>query len=189
MRTYPENSARQLFCRRIPWLVALMISATFTGAVITRFEDALAAHLALTVYIPMLMGTGGNAGAQASVTVIRALSLGELTGKDLPLVIWKELRTALLCALTLAIVCFGKIWFLDRWLLSDSGITPAVTVVVCLALFVTVLFADLVGAMLPLGAKRVGLDPAVMASPFITTIVDGASLLVYFWFAKLLLEV
>jgi len=189
MRPYPENSAYRLFYRRIPWLAALMISATFTGAVITRFEDALAAHLALTVYIPMLMGTGGNAGAQASVTVIRALSLGELTVKDLPKVIWKELRTAFLCALTLAVICAAKIWFVDKWLLTGSGVTPAVTAVVSLSLFVTVLLANLVGAVLPIGAKRIGLDPAVMASPFITTIVDGASLLVYFWFARLLLGV
>ena len=189
MRTYPENSARQLFYGRIPWLAALMISATFTGAVITRFENALAAHLALTVYIPMLMGTGGNAGAQSSVAVIRALSLGEITIKDLPHVIRKELRTALLCAATLAAVCYCKIWFLDRWLLSGSGITPAVTAVVCLALFVTVVLAKLVGAALPMVAKAIKLDPAVMASPFITTIVDAASLLVYFWFAHLLLKI
>lgn len=189
MRTYPENSARQLFYGRIPWLAALMVSATFTGAVITRFEDALAAHLALTVYIPMLMGTGGNAGAQASVAVIRALSLGELTTKDLPRVIRKELKAAVLCAVALAAVCYCKIWFLDRWLLSGSGITPAVTAVVCAALFLTVIFADLVGAILPIGAKGIGLDPAVMANPFITTIVDGASLLIYFWFARLLLKI
>ena len=189
MRPYSESSPFQLFGRRIPWLAALMISATFTGAVITRFEDALAAHLALTVYIPMLMGTGGNAGAQASVTVIRALSLGELTVRDLPRVIWKELRAAFLCALALAVVCYAKIWLVDRWLLSGSGITPVVTAVVSLSLFVTVLLANLVGAALPMGAKRMGLDPAVMASPFITTIVDAASLLVYFWFARLLLGV
>lgn len=189
MRPYSENSARQLFRSRIPWLAALMVSATFTGAVITRFEDALAAHMALTGYIPMLMGTGGNAGAQASVAVIRALSLGELAVKDLPRVIRKELRTAFLCALALAVVCYAKIWFLDRWLLPGTGITPAVTRVVSFSLFVTVLLANLVGAVLPMGAKRIGIDPAVMASPFITTIVDAASLLIYFWFARLLLGV
>ena len=189
MRPYPENSAYRLFYRRIPWLAALMISATFTGAVITRFEDALAAHLALTVYIPMLMGTGGNAGAQASVTVIRALSLGELTVKDLPKVIWKELRTAILCGVVLAAVCFVKIWLVDRLLMGNEEITLLVDAVVCLTLAVTVVIAKLVGCSLPLAAKALRLDPAVMASPFISTIVDALSLLVYFLFAKALLGV
>ena len=137
----------------------------------------------------MLMGTGGNSGSQSSVTVIRALSLDELRFDDLGRVIWKEIRTAILCGLALAVVCFAKIWLIDRTLFGNTDITLMVNAVVCLALFVTVVVAKLVGAVLPLGAKALGLDPAVMASPFITSIVDALSLLVYFLFARMLLGV
>ena len=188
-KTYLRSSAFELFKNRIPWLLLLMVSATFTGMIITSFEGALAAQAALTAFIPMLMGTGGNSGSQSSVTVIRALSLDELRFGDLPLVIWKEIRTAVLCGAALALVCFGKIWLVDRMLLGNDGITLMVDAVVCLALFATVLVSKLVGAVLPLGAKALGLDPAVMASPFITSIVDALSLLVYFLFARLLLGV
>ena len=188
-KTYLKSSVWELFKNRIPWLMLLMISATFTGLIITTFEGALAAQVALTAFIPMLMGTGGNSGSQSSVTVIRALSLGELKFSDLPKVIWKEIRTAVLCGLALALVCFLKIWFVDKLLLGNSDITFMVDAVVSLALLVTVLLAKLVGAALPLAAKAVKLDPAVMASPFITSIVDALSLLVYFLFAKLLLGV
>ena len=188
-KTYLKSSAFELFKQRIPWLLLLMISATFTGMIITSFEGALAAQAALAAFIPMLMGTGGNSGSQSSVTVIRALSLGELRFSDLPKVIWKEIRTAVLCGAVLAIVCFGKIWLVDRLLLGNEGITLMVDAVVCLALFATVLAAKLVGAVLPLGAKALKLDPAVMASPFITSIVDALSLLVYFLFATLLLGI
>ena len=186
-RTYLKSSAWALFKSRIPWLLLLMISATFTGMIITSFEDALAAQVALTAFIPMLMGTGGNSGSQSSVTVIRALSLGELRLADVWHVVWKEIRTAVLCGLALAVVCFGKIWFVDKLLLGNENIDLMVDAVVCLALFVTVLLAKVVGAVLPLGAKALKLDPAVMASPFITTIVDAVSLLIYFLFANLLL--
>ena len=145
--------------------------------------------MALSAFIPMLMGTGGNSGSQSSVTVIRALSLDELRFADLPRVIWKEIRTAVLCGAALALVCFAKIWLVDRLLLGNPGITMGVNAVVCLALFVTVLAAKLTGAVLPMVAKLMKLDPAVMASPFITSIVDALSLLVYFLFAKLLLGV
>ncbi len=188
-KTYLRSSVWELFKNRIPWLLLLMISATFTGMIITSFEDALAAQAALTAFIPMLMGTGGNSGSQSSVTVIRALSLGELDGDDLLLVIWKEIRTAVLCGIALAIVCFAKIWLVDRLLLGNDQISLLVNVVVCLALAVTVLVAKLVGAILPIGAKALKLDPAVMASPFITSIVDALSLLVYFLFARILLGV
>ena len=188
-KTYLKSSVWELFKNRIPWLLLLMISATFTGMIITSFEGALAAQAALTAYIPMLMGTGGNSGSQSSVTVIRALSLGELDWDDLPRVIWKEIRTAVLCGLALAVVCFGKIWLIDRLLLGNTQITLMVDAVVCLALAVTVLAAKLVGAVLPIGAKLLHLDPAVMASPFITSIVDALSLLVYFLFARALLGV
>ena len=188
-KTYLKSSIWELFKNRIPWLLLLMMSATFTGMIITSFEDALAAQVALTAFIPMLMGTGGNSGSQSSVTIIRALSLDELKFADLPTVLWKEIRTSVLCGVVLALVCFGKIWLVDRMLLGNTDITLMVDAVVCLALLVTVVSAKIVGAVLPMVAKVVKLDPAVMASPFITTIVDALSLLVYFLFAKMLLNV
>jgi len=166
-----------------------MVSATFTGLIITAFEGALAAQVALTAFIPMLMGTGGNSGSQSSVTVIRALSLDELRFADIGIVIWKELRTAVLCGVALAVVCFAKIWLVDRLLLGNTDITVMVNLVVCLTLAATVVCAKLVGCCLPMIAKIMHLDPAVMASPFISTIVDALSLLVYFLFAKTLLGV
>ncbi len=188
-KTYLKSSAAELFKNRVPWLMLLMVSATFTGLIITAFEGALAAQVALTAFIPMLMGTGGNSGAQSSVTVIRALSLGELEFGDVGIVIWKELRTAILCGIALAAVCFAKIWLVDRLLFGNTDISVMVNLVVCLALLVTVVIAKLTGCLLPLLAKALGLDPAVMASPFISTIVDALSLLVYFLFAKALLGV
>ena len=188
-KTYIRSSAWELFKNRIPWLLLLMVSATFTGMIITAFEDALAVQVVLTAFIPMLMGTGGNSGSQSSVTIIRALSLDELKLVDLPRVVWKEIRTAVLCGLALAVVCYLKLWLVDGKLLGNGDITPQVNLVVCLALFVTVLSAKIVGAVLPMAAKALKLDPAVMASPFITSIVDALSLLVYFLFAKMLLPV
>ena len=188
-KTYLKSSIWELFKNRIPWLMLLMLSATFTGLIITSFEDALAAQVALTAFIPMLMGTGGNSGSQSSVTVIRALSLDELKFADLPKVLWKEIRTSVLCGIALSIACFAKIWLVDRMLMGNEEITLLVDAVVCLALLVTVVAAKIVGAVLPMVAKVVKLDPAVMASPFITTIVDALSLLVYFVFAKMLLKV
>lgn len=188
-KTYLKSSAWELFKNRIPWLLLLMVSATFTGMIITAFEGALAAQAVLTAFIPMLMGTGGNSGSQSSVTIIRALSLGELKFSNLALVVWKEIRTAVLCGVVLAVVCFGKIWVVDRMLLGNTDITLLVDAVVCLALLVTVLVAKIVGAVLPMVAKAIGLDPAVMASPFITSIVDALSLLVYFLFAGSMLGI
>ena len=188
-KTYLKSSIWELFKNRIPWLMLLMLSATFTGMIITSFEDALAAQVALTAFIPMLMGTGGNSGSQSSVTVIRALSLDELKFADLPRVLWKEIRTSVLCGIVLSIACFAKIWLVDRLMMGNMEITLLVDAVVCLALLVTVVAAKIVGAVLPMVAKVVKLDPAVMASPFITTIVDALSLLVYFLFAKMLLKV
>ena len=188
-KIYLRSAPWELFKNRIPWLLLLMVTATFTGMIITAFEGALAAQVALTAFIPMLMGTGGNSGSQSSVTVIRSLSLGEVELRDLPRVVWKEMRTAVLCGLVLGVVCFAKIWLVDRLLLGNEDITLMVDAVVCLALFVTVLLAKLVGAVLPLLAKAIKLDPAVMASPFITSIVDALSLLVYFLFARMLLGV
>ncbi|MBE6921759.1 MAG: magnesium transporter [Ruminococcaceae bacterium] len=188
-KPYLKSSPFELFKNRIPWLMLMMVSATFTGLIMTAFEDALAAQIALSAFIPMLMGTGGNSGSQSSVTVIRGLSLGELTFSDVGEVLWKEIRTALMCGIALAVVCFGKIWLVDKLLFGNENITLMVDLVVCLALCVTVVVAKLVGCLLPIGAKAVKLDPAVMASPFISTIVDALSLLVYFLFAKMLLGV
>ena len=188
-KAYLKSSVFELVKNRVPWLMLLMVSSTFTGLIITSFEDALSKVVALTAFIPMLMGTGGNSGSQSSVTVIRSLSLGELKFRDIGVVLWKELRTSILCGVALAIVCFAKIWLVDHLLMGNADITPMVNLVVCLALFVTVIIAKLVGGMLPLVAKALGADPAVMASPFITTIVDALSLLVYFMFAKSLLPI
>jgi len=188
-KPYLKSSPFELFKNRIPWLMLMMVSATFTGLIMTAFEDALAAQIALSAFIPMLMGTGGNSGSQSSVTVIRGLSLGELTFSDVGEVLWKEIRTAIMCGIALAAVCFAKIWLVDRMLFGNENITLMVDLVVCLALAVTVVVAKLVGCLLPIGAKAIKLDPAVMASPFISTIVDALSLLVYFLFAKMLLGV
>ena len=188
-KSYMSSSPFELFKHRIPWLMLLMVSATFTGMIISSFEASLGALPILTVFIPMLMDTGGNSGSQSSVTVIRALSLDELRFKDILSVIWKEIRTAALCGLVLSVLCFGKVMLVDRLLMGNASVTVWVDVTVCLTLGVTVLVAKVVGCSLPLIAKRLGFDPAVMASPFITTIVDAMSLLLYFFFAKLLLGV
>ena len=186
-KTYLRSTSWDLFKHRIPWLALLMVSATFTGMIITGFESALAAQVVLTAFIPMLMDTGGNSGSQASVTIIRALSLGELDFADTPKVIWKEINTAVLCGVALATLCFVKIMLVDRMLLGNEDITTITALVVCFTMVITVLIAKLVGCSLPLAAKKVGFDPAVMASPFITTIVDALSLLVYFGIASALL--
>ena len=186
-KSYLRSNAWDLFRHRIPWLALLMVSATFTGMIITGFESALAAQVVLTAFIPMLMDTGGNSGSQASVTVIRALSLGELEFADAPKVIWKEVQTAALCGLALSMLCFGKIMLVDRLMLGNTDITALTAFVVCFTMALTVLMAKIVGCTLPMAAKRIGFDPAVMASPFITTIVDALSLLVYFGIASALL--
>ena len=186
-KEYLRSTPFEIFKNRIPWLLLLMISATFTGMIITGFENALAAQVVLTSFIPMLMDTGGNSGGQASVTVIRALSLGELEFKDLVSVIWKEIQTAVLCGITLATVCFIKIILIDRLLLGNEDVTVMVAFVVCATMAVTILVAKVIGCTLPMIAYRLGFDPAVMSSPFITTIVDALSLLVYFGFASAIL--
>ena len=180
-KPYPKVGIFETYKNRIPWLLFLMISATFTGAIITGFEDALSAYVVLTAYIPMLMDTGGNAGSQASVSIIRGLSLKEIEFEDLFKIIWKEIRVAVLCGLTLAIANFAKLMLLDR-------VSFLVAVVICLTLLFVVLIAKLVGCCLPMLASKIGFDPAVMASPFITTIVDALSLLVYFNIATRMLH-
>ncbi len=187
-KTYLRSSPFELFKHRIPWLALLMISATFTGMIISSFEEKLAAMVCLTAFIPMLMDTGGNSGSQSSVTVIRALSLGELEFADLGRVIWKEIRTALICGAVLGALCVGKVMLVDHLFMGTEGVDLTVALTVGLTLSVTVLCAKLVGCTLPMLAKKLGFDPAVMASPFITTIVDALSLLVYFGLATALLH-
>ncbi len=186
-KPYLRSNALEIFRQRIPWLMLLMISATFTGMIISGFESALAAQVVLTAFIPMLMDTGGNSGSQASVTVIRAISLGELEFRDLPAVIWKEIQTAVLCGVALSAACFAKILLIDRLLLGNTDVTVLVALVVCVTMALTILVAKIVGCTLPVLAHKLGFDPAVMASPFITTIVDALSLLVYFAIANALL--
>jgi magnesium transporter len=187
-KSYMKSSPFDLWKARIPWLMLLTVSATFTGMIITKFEDALSASLVLTAFIPMLMDSGGNCGSQASVTVIRAISLDEVSFSDLGTVIWKELRTAVLCGVCLAAVSFLKLQLIDRLLLSNDAVTLSVSLVVALTLMCTVLCAKLVGCILPMLAKKLGFDPAVMSSPFITTIVDAISLIIYFQIAQQILH-
>lgn len=176
---YLKQSVFSIFKSRVPWLLILMLSATFTSIIISSFENALAVIPILSAFIPMLMGTGGNAGAQASATVIRGLSLEEIRLRDVFRVILKELRVSALCGACLAVAMFIKMLTLDR-LIMGSEVSALVALTVCITLFLTVIFAKIIGGLLPLFAKRVGVDPAVMASPFITTLTDTITLLVYF---------
>ena len=180
-KPYDKISIFETFKARIPWLLLLMVSATFTGKIIQSFEDKLATCAVLTAFIPMIMDTGGNAGGQASVSIIRALSLNEVEFKDVFKVIWKELRVSICCAIVLAICNFIKILLIDR-------VSVMVALAVCSTLAITVIIAKLIGCTLPMVAKKIGFDPAVMASPFITTIVDACALLVYFQIATSILS-
>ena len=188
-KPYLKTGVLETWKARIPWLLVLMLSATFTGIILNHYETALAACIVLNSFIPMLTGTGGNSGTQASTAVIRALSLDEVEFSDLGHVIWKELRVALLCGACLGGANFVKMMLVDRALLHNAAVTPTVALVVCLTLVLVVFFAKLVGCSLPILAERIGLDPAVMASPFISTIVDAISLIIYFRFASLLLGI
>lgn len=188
-KPYLKTGIYEMFKARIPWLLLLMISATFTGQIISRFENALAAATVLTAYIPMLMDTGGNAGSQAAVTVIRGISLSEIEFSDTFRVIWKEIRVSVLCGVTLAAANFIKLIIIDQMLFHNSAVTTPVALVVCSTLVVTVFASKLVGCALPLLAKKLGFDPAVMASPIITTIVDAISLSIYFQFASVIMHV
>lgn len=181
-KPYLRTGVFETWKQRIPWLLILMVSATFTSMIITSFENALAAQVVLTAFIPMLMDTGGNSGSQAAVTIIRGISLGEIEFRDIFRIIWKEFRVALLCGSVLSVANFLKLIFIDR-------VGLYVAAVVCLTLLLSVVIAKIVGSILPLFAKKIGFDPAVMASPFITTIVDALSLLVYFRIASLILHI
>lgn len=181
-KPYTKTSVIETFKKRIPWLLFLMISATFTGAIIQGYQNALASYAVLTMYIPMFMDTGGNAGGQASVTIIRSISLGEVEFSDILKVVWKEMRVAVLCGITLAAVNFAKLMLFDH-------VGMQVAFIVCLTMVITVMVAKIVGCMLPMLAKQIGFDPAVMASPFITTIVDAVSLVIYFQIATRMLGI
>ncbi|MBQ9062504.1 MAG: magnesium transporter [Eubacterium sp.] len=180
-KPYMKTGILDTYKKRIPWLLFLMLSATFTGSIITRFESALSAYVVLTAYIPMLMDTAGNAGSQASVSIIRGLSLNEIEFKSLFIVVWKEIRVAVMCGVTLAAANFVKLQVVDR-------LPMTVALVVCITLIVVITFAKTIGCVLPMVANRIGVDPAVMASPLITTIVDAVALFVYFTLATNILH-
>lgn len=186
---YLKTPVIKLWSSRIPWLMILMISATFTGMIISKFESSLAVLPILTAFIPMLMGTGGNAGSQASVTVIRGISLGQVEFRDFFKVLWKECRVSILCGAVLGIAAVGKVMLVDSLIMGNPDVTIFVALVVGLTLFATIVAAKIIGCALPLFAKKIGLDPAVMASPLITTLIDTVSLLVYFYFASMILNI
>ena len=185
-KTYLKTGVFETVKARIPWLMFLMLTATFTGWIISAFEDALAS-VVLIAFIPMIMNTGGNSGSQSSVTIIRAMSLGDIEFKDVLRVFFKEFRVSLICGLVLSVVNFVKIILLDNLIMSGE-VSIIVAFVVSLTILATVVFAKIVGCLLPIGAKKIGLDPTVMASPFITTLVDAVSLLIYFTIASALLS-
>ncbi|MCI5498421.1 MAG: magnesium transporter [Clostridiales bacterium] len=188
-KPYLRTGVMETWKSRVPWLLILMLSATLTSMVLTSYETSLAACSALIAFIPMLTGTGGNSGTQASVAVIRGLSLGEVEFSDTLQVIWKEIRVAVLCGLTLAACNFVKLMVVDRLVLHNAGVTVAVAAVICLTMVFTVLCAKTVGCLLPLLAQRIHLDPAVMASPFISTVVDVVTLIIYFQVARTVLGI
>ena len=188
-KPYSRSAAWEIWKNRIPWLMFLMLSATFTSMILTSFESRLAAVAGLVPFIPMLMGTGGNSGAQSATAVIRSLSLGDTEPRDALRVIWKEWRVAILCGLSLSAVNFGKMLLVDGLLLGNPNITVAVAATVSLSIVFIVMFAKLVGSLLPIGAERIGLDPAVMANPLISTLTDAVSLLIYISIAKLILHI
>ncbi|MBQ4527027.1 MAG: magnesium transporter [Clostridia bacterium] len=189
-KTYLKTGVFETWKQRIPWLLLLMVSAAFTGKIISSFEGALASCVILTAFIPMLMDTAGNSGGQTSVTIIRSLSLGDIEMKDIFRIMWKEFRVALVCGITLGIVNFAKMMIFDSSAIASDGQSAVlVSLVVSVTLVVTIVFAKIVASILPIGAKKIGFDPAVMASPFITTIVDALALLVYFNIAKAFLGI
>ncbi|HPS75328.1 MAG TPA: magnesium transporter [Oscillospiraceae bacterium] len=187
-KPYSRTAVKDMWKNRIPWLMFLMLSATFTSMIITDFEDSLAAQAVLVGFIPMLMGTGGNSGAQASTAVIRSISLGDTEPGDAPKVAWKEWRVAVLCGLSLALINFVKMLLVDRLLLGNGAVTVLVAATVSCSIVFIVMFAKVVGSMLPLLAEKIGVDPAVMANPLISTITDAVSLLIYFEMARLVLH-
>ena len=185
-KPYMKTSVWGIYRKRIPWLLVLMLSATFTSAIISSFEGALASVIVLSSFIPMITGSGGNAGSQASVSVIRALSLGEIEFKSLFKVLWKELRVSILCGATLAAANFIKLMIFD---LNGNPNAFVIALVVSLTLLGTIMMSKLVGSSLPLLASKIGFDPAVMANPLISTVCDSLSLLIYFGIATTILNI
>ena len=195
-KPYLKTTVWETWKQRVPWLLLLMLTATFTSTIITKYEAAIGTYAILTAFFPMLMGTGGNAGGQTSVAIIRALSLGEVELKNVFRVFWKELRVGVLCGATLAIATFVKVMAIDfhfqMYSTSSTGQVQnnlIISLAICATVFSAIVVAKAVGTLLPLGAKRIGLDPAVMASPFITTIVDTVTLMIYFTIASALLGI
>ncbi len=188
-KPYSRTSTIEMWKNRIPWLMFLMLSATFTSMILTDFENILAAQAGLVAFIPMLMGTGGNSGAQASTAVIRSLSLGDTEPRDVLCVMWKEWRVSLICGLTLAVVNFVKMLLVDGLLLQNANVTVAVAATVSLSIVFIVMFAKVVGSVLPIAAEKMGVDPAVMSNPLISTLTDAVSLLIYIYVAKLVLHI
>lgn len=188
-KPYSRTGTLEMWKNRIPWLMFMMLSATFTSMILTKFEDMLAVQAGLVAFIPMLMGTGGNSGAQASTAVIRSLSLGDTEPKDAFRVMWKEWRVAAICGITLAAVNFVKMLLLDGMLLHNDSVTIAVAATVSVSIVFIVMFAKVVGSMLPIIAEKVGVDPAVMANPLISTVTDAVSLLIYINVARLILHI
>ena len=188
-KPYSRTGPFDMWKNRIPWLMFLMLSATFTSMILTSFEDMLAVQAGLVAFIPMLMGTGGNSGAQSSTAVIRSLSLGDTEPKDVLRVMWKEWRVALLCGVSLAVVNFGKMLLLDGFILHNDSVTVLVAATVSLSIVFIVMFAKVVGSTLPILAEKIGVDPAVMANPLISTVTDAVSLLIYIYVAKLILHI
>ena len=187
-KPYLKTGVLETWSKRIPWLLLLMVSATFTSTILGHFEGALSALPILTVFVPMLMDTGGNAGGQTSVTIIRSMSVGDIEPSDVLRILWKEFRVALLCGATVGTACFVKTMLVD-FRLHFTWENVRVSLVVCATIATAILIAKLIGTLLPIGAKKIGFDPAVMASPFLTTIVDTLTLLVYFGIASLCLGI
>ena len=188
-KPYSRTGIFEMWKNRIPWLMFLMLSATFTSMILTDFENTLSVQAGLVAFIPMLMGTGGNSGAQASTAVIRSLSLGDTEPRDALRVMWTEWRVAFYCGLTLAAVNFVKMLLVDGMLLANDNVTVAVAATVSVSVLFIVMFAKVVGSMLPILAEKIGVDPAVMANPLISTVTDAVSLLIYIYVAKLILHI
>ena len=188
-KPYSRTGAFDIWKNRVPWLLFLMLSATFTTMILNSFEEALAVQTVLIGFVPVIMGTGGNSGAQSSTAIIRSISLGDTEPADVLRVVWKEWRVSILCGVSLAAVNFVKMLLVDRLLMNNPDVTVTVALTVSLAIVLTVMFAKVVGSSLPILAEKIGVDPAVVATPLITTISDAVSLLIYLEIARLLIHV
>lgn len=188
-KPYSRTGAFDIWKNRVPWLLFLMLSATFTTMILNSFEEALAVQTVLIGFVPVIMGTGGNSGAQSSTAIIRSISLGDTEPADVLRVVWKEWRVSILCGVSLAAVNLVKMLLVDRLLMNNPDVTVTVALTVSLAIVLTVMFAKVVGSSLPILAEKIGVDPAVVATPLITTISDAVSLLIYLEIARLLIHI